>query len=62
VPLLGFGCFFLLQQAAQSGNESYIFGEFISDCEAGGMPGPDPTAIPGPYIIQLYRDYGSTDS
>jgi Flp pilus assembly protein TadG len=62
VPLLGFGCFYLLQEAKQQGNESYIFGEFIEDCRAGGMPGPAPTSIPGPYLIQLYRDFASGDS
>jgi Flp pilus assembly protein TadG len=62
VPLLGFGCFFLLQQAEQKGNESYIYGQFIDSCRSGGMPGPAPTTVPGPYIIQLYRDYGSSDS
>lgn len=62
LPLLGFGCFFLLQEAAQQGNESHIYGEFIEDCRSGGMPGPAPTTIPGPYIIQLYRDYESRDS
>jgi Flp pilus assembly protein TadG len=62
VPLLGFGCFYLLQEAQQQGNESYVFGQFLEDCRAGGMPGPAPSVIPGPYIIQLYRDYSSTDS
>jgi hypothetical protein len=62
VPLLGFGCFFLLQEAEQQGNESYIYGQFLENCRAGGMPGPAPTSIPGPYIIQLYRDFASTDS
>jgi hypothetical protein len=62
VPLLGFGCFFLLQEAQQRGNESHIYGQFLEDCRAGGMPGPDPTSIPGPYVIQLYRDFASGDS
>jgi hypothetical protein len=62
VPLLGFGCFFLLQSAEQRGNESYIYGQFLESCRSGGMPGPDPTTVPGPYVIQLYRDYDSTDS
>ena len=62
VPLLGFGCFFLLQEASQKGNESFVYGEFIEECNSGGMPGPDPTSIPGPYVIQLYRDYSSSDS
>jgi hypothetical protein len=62
VPLLGFGCFFLLQEAKQQGNESHIYGQFLESCRAGGMPGPAPSVVPGPYIIQLYRDYSSTDS
>jgi hypothetical protein len=62
VPLLGFGCFYLLQEAKQQGNESYIFGQFLEDCRAGGTPGPAPTSVPGPYIIQLYRDFASGDS
>ncbi len=62
VPLLGFGCFFLLQEAQQQGNESHIYGQFLEDCRAGGTPGPDPTSVPGPYVIQLYRDFASGDS
>lgn len=62
VPLLGFGCFFLLQEAQQRGNESHIYGQFLEDCRAGGMPGPAPTNIPGPYVIQLYRDFASGES
>jgi Flp pilus assembly protein TadG len=62
VPLLGFGCFFLLQAAQQQGNQSHIYGEFLEECRAGGMPGPEPSEIPGPYVIQLYRDYSSNDS
>ena len=62
LPLLGFGCYFLLQEAVQKGNESQIYGEFVDECTAGGMPGPAPTTIPGPYLIQLYRDYSGNDS
>jgi hypothetical protein len=62
LPLLGWGCFFLLQEASQQGNESHVYGQFIDNCRAGGVPGPDPTVVPGPYIIQLYRDYNSSDS
>jgi len=62
VPVLGFGCFFLLQEAKQKGNESHIFGQFIRDCNTGGMPGPAPIEGPGPYIIQLYKDPDSPDA
>lgn len=62
VPLLGFACFFLLQPAVQSGNDSYIFGQFVQGCEVVGTPGPDPVAGNGPHILQLYRDPASNDS
>ena len=62
LPILGVGCYFLLQEAVQQGINSNLFGEFVADCPAGGAPGPDPTAIPGPHIIQLYRDFTSGDS
>jgi Flp pilus assembly protein TadG len=62
VSLLGFACFFLLQPAQQKGNDSYVYGQFIQDCEVNGTPGPSPVAGSGPNIIQLYRNPGSTDS
>ena len=62
IPLLGFGCFFLLQKAVQRGNNAELYGEFIDGCGAYGAPGPNPGSGPGPYIIQLYEDTGSLDS
>ncbi len=62
VPLLGFGCYYLLQQVVQQGQEAQVYGQFLSECQAGGVPGPDPGSGPGPYIIQLYEDRGSEDS
>lgn len=62
VPLLGFGCFFLVDEAVQKGNESTIYGEFIADCQSHGVPGPEPGNGIGPYIIQLYEDPDSVDS
>jgi Flp pilus assembly protein TadG len=62
VPVIGFGCFFLLQEETQKGNSSYILGEFEGDCTVNGTPGPAPNSGPGPYIIQLYHDPGSGDS
>jgi hypothetical protein len=60
--VLGFGCFFLLQEAQQKGNESHVYGQFIEDCIAGGMPGPAPGDGPGLYIIQLYKDPDSPEA
>jgi hypothetical protein len=64
VEALGVGCFFLLQEmpTSSTGKESYIFGEFVESCNANGTAGPEPTVIPGPYLIQLYKDSGSHDS
>jgi Flp pilus assembly protein TadG len=62
VSLLGFACFFLLQPVEQRGNDSFVFGQFVSDCAVNGTPGPNPVAGNGPLIIQLYRDPASNDS
>ena len=62
VPVLGFGCYFLLQEAIQKGNEAEIFGLFLDSCNAGGVPGPEPDSGPGLYIIQLYKDPDSPDA
>ena len=62
VPVLGFGCYFLVQEAIQKGNESHVYGQFIRDCNAGGLSGPAPGDGPGLYIIQLYKDPDSPES
>ncbi len=61
IPLLGFGCFFLLQKVSL-GADPQVYGQFVDGCGAYGSPGPDPGSGPGPYIIQLYEDVGSLDS
>jgi Flp pilus assembly protein TadG len=71
LPLVGLGCFFILQPVQQGGpagggNDSNVFGEFIGDCGAGGTPGPDPNPNPeentGIYKIVLHNDAQSPDS
>lgn len=62
LEVVGFGCYFMLQQVIQQGTEAQIFGQFIQGCTAGGIPGPDPVSGPDPYVIQLYKDPGSADS
>ncbi|MGR6736473.1 MULTISPECIES: TadE/TadG family type IV pilus assembly protein [Pseudomonas] len=57
IPVLGFGCYFVLQPASQQGNESQIFGQFQSVCEGDNVPGPNPANTTGPQIIQLYKTY-----
>ena len=69
--MLGFGCFFLLQESVvvnkadtggTPGNDAHVYGQFIRDCNAGGLPGPAPIDGPGIYIIQLYKDPDSPEA
>ncbi len=32
LPVLDFGCYFLIQQAEQQGNNNYVYGQFIEGC------------------------------
>jgi Flp pilus assembly protein TadG len=66
IPVVGFGCFYLLQEVVQKGNENFVFAEYIGDCSAGGTPGPEPNPNPtensGIYKIVLHNDPASPDS
>lgn len=64
LPVVGIGCFFLLQKVIQRGNDNFVFGQFMEQCGAGGTPGPDPGPIGGPsiYKIVLHNDPASGDS
>ena len=62
LDVVGFGCYFLLQEVQQQGTEAQIFGQFLEGCNAGGLPGPAPVDSPAPYRIQLYKDTDSSDS
>ena len=44
------------------GTDKRIFGQFVEGCLAGGVPGINPGAGTGPYVIQLYKDPDSIDS
>ncbi len=57
IPVLGFGCFFVVQPASQSGQEAQIFGQFVQECEGDNVAGPTPVDDSGPQIIQLYKTY-----
>jgi hypothetical protein len=66
IPVVGIGCFFLLQEVVQQGNENFVYGEFVEGgCQASGTPAPDPNPDPedpGPYKIVLHNDPLSPDS
>ncbi|MFC5695758.1 Tad domain-containing protein [Pseudomonas sp. GCM10022186] len=57
VPVLGFGCFFVLQPMEQQGGQAWILGQFVRECEGDDQPGPNPVTESGPQIIQLYKTF-----
>jgi len=62
IPIMGFGCYFLLEYATGGGGEDEIFGQFLDACEASGRVGPVPSDLPGPHKVVLYKDADSKDS
>ncbi|WLG93359.1 TadE/TadG family type IV pilus assembly protein [Pseudomonas cucumis] len=67
VPVLGFGCYYVVQPMSGGGTEAQIFGQFVKECEGDNVPSPSPANDSGPQIIQLYKTYlgigtPSTDS
>jgi Flp pilus assembly protein TadG len=57
VPVLGFGCYFVVQPMSNGGTESQIFGQFVKECTGDNVAGPSPSTDVGPQIIQLYKTY-----
>lgn len=64
LPVVGLGCFFLLQPAVQQGTTNEVYSQFLYDCGADGTPGPAPGPVSGPgiYKIVLHNDPLSQDS
>ncbi|MGE8178108.1 pilus assembly protein TadG-related protein [Pseudomonas fluorescens] len=57
IPVLGFGCYFVVQPASVGGTVAQIFGQFVQECTGDNVPGPNPSGDAGPRIIQLYKTY-----
>lgn len=57
IPVLGFGCYFVVQPMNGGGTEAQIFGQFVKECEGDNVPSPTPVNDSGPNIIQLYKTY-----
>ncbi|MNF84781.1 hypothetical protein D3C84_671590 [compost metagenome] len=57
IPVLGFGCYFVVQPMDKGGKNSEIFGQFVKECEGDNVAGPSPSTDSGPQIIQLYKTY-----
>jgi len=57
IPVLGFGCYYVVQPMSGGGTESQIFGQFAKECEGDNVAGPSPSTDSGPQIIQLYKTY-----
>jgi hypothetical protein len=62
LPIVGFACYFMLQEIAKGGNEDELFGQFVGNCEGSGVISPIPGDGPGPTKIILYKDTDSIDS
>ncbi|PMG30348.1 hypothetical protein BCU94_12215 [Shewanella sp. 10N.286.52.C2] len=56
------GCFFLVQDVGQGGQESFVVGEFVNECPGTGNASVDPNFVSNNYTIVLYRDPDSPDS
>ena len=62
LPVIGFGCFFLLQKVRKQPGKSWnssrteLFGEFVQSCDARGFFDANSSNDPGPIKIQLYDD------
>ncbi|WLG43598.1 TadE/TadG family type IV pilus assembly protein [Pseudomonas sp. FP1740] len=57
IPVLGFGCYFVVQPMSSGGTQAQIFGQFVKECEGDNVTGPSPSTDSGPQIIQLYKTY-----
>ncbi|MBI3906998.1 MAG: pilus assembly protein [Pseudomonas fluorescens] len=57
IPVLGFGCYFVVQPMDKGGTNSQIYGQFVKECEGDNVAGPSPSTDAGPQIIQLYKTY-----
>lgn len=59
VPVFALGCYFMREIIASGGQNNYIIGELIDDCEASGIPGSGNPALGGPFEIILFNDPGN---
>ena len=57
IPVLGFGCYYVVQPMNNGGTEAQIFGQFVKECEGDNVASPTPSDDSGPQIIQLYKTY-----
>lgn len=57
IPVLGFGCYYVVQPMNNGGTEAQIFGQFVKECEGDNVASPSPSDDTGPQIIQLYKTY-----
>lgn len=62
VDFLGVGCFYLSQHTKHTGPESYVAGEFHSNCSGLGKPSGTASQNTGPYKIVLFHAPNSSGS
>lgn len=56
LPIFDIKCYFMREPTTQSGQDNYILGELIDDCNISGTPGATTPALGGPFIIVLFND------
>lgn len=65
LTVLGFGCYFLLEPTVQTGQDNWIIGELVEQCESNGNPGETPSTTGGnisTFRIILFNDPGNLAS
>ena len=58
LPIFDIKCYFMREPTTQSGQDNYIVGELIDECNVSGTPGDTP-ALGGPFKIILFNDPGN---
>jgi hypothetical protein len=62
IDVLTIGCFFLVQDVGQGGQQSFVVGQFVTECPGTGPASVDPFFVSNNYTIVLYKDPDSPDS
>ena len=59
IPIFDIKCYFMREPTTQAGQDNYIIGELIDECNIGGTPGDTTPALGGPSKIVLFNDPGN---
>ena len=59
LPIFDIKCYFMREPTTQGGQDNYIIGELIDECNVSGTPGDITPALGGPLKIILFNDPGN---